>query len=191
MPVTLGASPDHGFDQPLGLLSDCHRRIERFLNALWRVTSDRHGGELQDEERHTLRRALEYFRNAAPRHTEDEEASLFPRLRAIDSPQVKALMRDVERLEADHRAAEAQHDRVHELVDGWLGRGQLGERHLQELVVLLAALRDMYREHIAQEDERVFPLAARLLSQSQLEQIGQEMAMRRGVETRRLDEESR
>ena len=191
MPVILGASPDHGFDEPLGLLSDCHRRIERFLDVLWRVTSDRHGGELQDEERQALRRALEYFRTAAPRHTEDEEASLFPLLRAIDDPRAKALMRDVERLEADHRKADAQHDRVHELVDDWLRRGQLSKLHAQELTELLQALRELYSAHIAQEDERVFPLAAQLLSQSQLDQVGEEMAARRGVEARRSNEEPR
>lgn len=183
MPVILGASPDHGFDEPLGLLSDCHRRIERFLEVLRRVTSERHGGELQDAERQALRRALEYFRDAAPRHTEDEEASLFPRLRAIDDPRVTALMREVERLEADHRQADAQHDRVHELVDGWIRRGQLSKAHAQELSELLEELREMYDAHIAQEDEHVFPLAAQLLSQSQLAQMGEEMAERRGVKT--------
>ena len=37
MPIQLGAAPEHGFDSPLGLLSDCHRRIERFLEQLLRV----------------------------------------------------------------------------------------------------------------------------------------------------------
>ena len=34
MPVRIGGRPEHGFDEPLGLLSDCHRRIERFLGVL-------------------------------------------------------------------------------------------------------------------------------------------------------------
>jgi hypothetical protein len=44
MPITLGAKPDHGFDHPLGLLSDCHRRIEGFLDVLVRVTDRARGG---------------------------------------------------------------------------------------------------------------------------------------------------
>ena len=27
--ITLGTKPDRSFDEPLGLMSDCHRRIER------------------------------------------------------------------------------------------------------------------------------------------------------------------
>jgi hypothetical protein len=34
MPFPIGRRPDHGFDEPLGLLSDCHRRIEDFLQVL-------------------------------------------------------------------------------------------------------------------------------------------------------------
>ena len=33
-PLQIGAAPDHDFDEPLGLLSDCHRRIEHFLDIL-------------------------------------------------------------------------------------------------------------------------------------------------------------
>ena len=34
MLLKIGGPPEHGFDQPLGLLSDCHRRIEHFLFVL-------------------------------------------------------------------------------------------------------------------------------------------------------------
>ena len=37
MAVQLGAKPEHSFDEPLGLLSDCHRRIEKFLDVMIRV----------------------------------------------------------------------------------------------------------------------------------------------------------
>lgn len=39
----------------------------------------------------------------------------------------------------------------------------------------------MYREHIAQEDERVLPLAAQAFSMQQIAQLGREMAARRGL----------
>ena len=42
MPISIGARPQSGFDDPLGLLSDCHRRIESFLGVLIRVV-DRAG----------------------------------------------------------------------------------------------------------------------------------------------------
>jgi len=34
MAIQIGAKPDSGFDDPIGMLKDCHRRIERFLGIL-------------------------------------------------------------------------------------------------------------------------------------------------------------
>lgn len=41
MRITIGTRPDHGFDEPLGPPSDCHRRIEPFLQIPTTVV-DRH-----------------------------------------------------------------------------------------------------------------------------------------------------
>ena len=84
MPVQIGAQT-HNFSDPTGLLSDCHRRIEMFLGTLERVASviDR---PLTEETRPALESALRYFREAAPKHTADEEESLFPRLRQMHLP---------------------------------------------------------------------------------------------------------
>jgi len=75
MPVQIGAKA-HPFSDPTGLLSDCHRRIEMFLGALEGVASviDH---PLTEETRAALESALRYFREAAPKHTADEEESLF------------------------------------------------------------------------------------------------------------------
>lgn len=43
----------------------------------------------------------------------------------------------------------------------------------------LEALRQLYQQHIAIEDQNVFPAAARLLSAGQIHQVGREMAERR------------
>ena len=71
MPVQIGA-PAHNFSDPTGLLSDCHRRIEMFLRVLEGVALviDR---PLTGESRSALESALRYFREAAPKHTADEE----------------------------------------------------------------------------------------------------------------------
>lgn len=181
MPVNLGAKPDHGFDEPLGLLSDCHRRIEKFLEILRTVSLRRQGAALDSEERQALGSALEYFRRAAPRHTQDEEESLFPRLRGVADARVAAALRDLQRLEADHQAAEAMHAEVDRLVMRWLEADRLPENGAAELTRLLSRLRELYREHIALEDERVFPLAAETLSPEQVREVGGEMAARRGL----------
>src|SRR5947208_11249106 len=99
MAVTIGATPEHSFEQPLGLLTDCHRRIELFLGVLSRIAEDARGGALTDQQRSALMTALRYFREAAPKHTADEEQSLFPRLRARGGPEVEAALERVAELE--------------------------------------------------------------------------------------------
>ena len=66
MPVLLNDTPQAGFDEPLRLMSDCHRRVERFLGVLTRVARERADGELDKQHRGALESTLRYFRNAAP-----------------------------------------------------------------------------------------------------------------------------
>jgi hemerythrin-like domain-containing protein len=183
MPVQIGTKPQHGFDQPLGLLSDCHRRIENFLGAMIRVLERSREGRnpLAPDEREALEAALRYFDVAAPRHTQDEEESLFPRMRASDDPDACSAIARVQVLEADHRRADAQHAAVKDLCRRWLDVGPLPEPDRQRLASLLGDLRQMYAGHIALEDTELFPLAARVLDRRQLDEIGREMARRRGL----------
>src|SRR5262245_54334049 len=104
MLIKIGQASDHSFDEPLGLLSDCHRRIQHFLHVLETIAaSDAHA--LTAVERTALDNARTYFATAAPRHTADEEESLFPRLRAAADPAVQHALEIVDRLEHDHERA--------------------------------------------------------------------------------------
>jgi hemerythrin-like domain-containing protein len=184
MPVTIGAPREHGFDEPLGLLGDCHRRIERFLDVMIRVVERAAGRALVREEREALETALRYFDMAAPRHTHDEEESLFPRMRASDDPVVRQAMARIDALEADHRQAEAMHAEAEKLCRRWLDVGPLPTADVERLKRILGELRATYARHIAVEDNEVFPLAQRVLSEDQLAQVGREMAGRRGIDGR-------
>lgn len=182
MPVQLGARPDHGFDEPLGLLSDCHRRIERFLDSMIRVLDETGGAALGEAQRDGLTRALAYFATAAPRHTADEEQSLFPRMRQSADPAVRQALAKLDALEADHREAEAGHLAVDALCRRWLEDDCLPASEAKRLGELLHGLREMYRRHIAVEDSELFPLAGRVLSPAQLAEVGADMARRRGLD---------
>jgi len=182
MRVQLGAKPEHDFTDPLGLLSDCHRRIEKFLAILLRVTDECGGRELGREHREAMEAALNYFQKALPRHTQDEEESLFPRLRAGEETRASAALEKVTALEADHAAADRAHQRVDELGRKWLTQGQLGASHLDELRVLLAGLQEMYAAHIRLEDTELFPAARATLDAMQIREIGREMAKRRAIQ---------
>jgi hypothetical protein len=51
MAIQIGAKRDSGFDDPLGMLKDCHRRIENFLGILCVVVERAQGRSLTGEER--------------------------------------------------------------------------------------------------------------------------------------------
>lgn len=178
MPVQIGRK-ESDFSNPLGLLGDCHRRIERFLEVLIRVASQDASAPLGQPEREALEKALDYFRNSAPKHTADEEVSLFPRLRGSGS--APAELKCLAELEDDHQAAARDHELADVLGRQWLEAGAIASDKLDRLRRALERLSNMYRHHIAVEDQELFPLAARVLPADQLADVGQEMAERRGV----------
>ena len=131
MPVQIGA-PTHNFTDPTGLLSDCHRRVEMFLGTLEAVANviDRPATE---ETRRALESALRYFAQAAPKHTADEEESLFPRLRQIQDPEVEAVFSKLEQLEDEHRWAAPLHAEVDRLGAHYLSSGSLSSPEVERL----------------------------------------------------------
>ena len=179
MPIVIGAKRESDFTDPIGMLGDCHRRIEMFLNVLVRIAEQARGGTLNEEQRGALETAIRYFHEAAPKHTADEEESLFPRLRRIESADVRALMARIESLEEEHVCADRSHGEVDSLGRLWLKDGALPPDQAARLLTLLLQLRELYRHHIATEDNEVFPAAAAALSASDRQAIGSEMAYRR------------
>lgn len=177
MPVQIGAQT-HGFSDPTGLLSDCHRRIEMFLASLERVATllDK---PLQADARGALEASLRYFRDAAPKHTADEEDSLFPRLRRLAHPQVDAAIQQLEPLEHDHDRANALHAEVDALGRRCLQQGSLPTEDANRFRDLVTQLVSIYSRHIRIEDEVVFPIAGRVLSSTDKTAIAAEMADRR------------
>jgi hemerythrin-like domain-containing protein len=181
MLLKINQSVDHGFDSPIGLLGDCHRRVERFLGILVSITREWQGRPLPPSERDLLGQACRYFEVAGPKHTADEEVSLFPRLERLDDDGVRAVLATARALEADHRTAE----RLHAAADGklrvWMAGGELPSEDVRALTDTLDQLARLYEQHIRIEDTQVFPAAARALQPADLEAIGREMAARRNV----------
>ena len=179
MPVQIGA-PTHDFSDPTGLLSDCHRRIEMFLASLDAVGKviDR---PLADEASRALESALRYFREAAPKHTSDEEESLFPRLRQVHDPEIQSALAKLDSLEKEHHRAAPLHVEIDRLGQTCLSTGSLSPGEAEAFRKAVATLVSMYKEHISVEDGLVFPLAARLLSKADKAVIADEMATRRRI----------
>jgi hemerythrin-like domain-containing protein len=174
--VQIGGKPDSGFDDPLGMLVDCHRRVERFLNILCRVAERAEGRALNGEETEAVEAALRYFHESGPRHNSDEEESLFPRLRAGDGKDVLA---DVDRLEGEHMEAEALHHESAELYAKWRSEGGLDGADRGRLRAATGRLEAIYREHIRIEEEVVFPRAKKVLDRATVAAMGEEFRNRR------------
>ncbi len=183
MPVTIASKLESDFRDPIGMLSDCHRRIERFLAGLIMIAEEALGGPIPQQTRAQFETGLRYFREAAPNHTADEEESLFPRL-VESTTRTEPVLALLEHLKSDHVEVGNWHLLVDRLGSKWLAQGGLSSADEDLLLANLRKLRSVYEEHIAVEDRKLFPLAALVLSTEELKLIGEEMAARRGLRTR-------
>ncbi len=176
MGIQIGAKPDSGFDDPLGMLADCHRRIEHFLHILCVVVERARGRGLTGEETEAIEAALQYFRLGGQRHNADEEESLFPRLRAECTIRELA---EIGGLEGDHRRANGLHAAVEDLYRTWIEAGKLTAENEERLQSDTDLLRRLYQEHIKIEEQEIFPRATQLLGRDAIQAMGEEFRARR------------
>jgi hemerythrin-like domain-containing protein len=166
--LTLHAGPAVGFEQPFEMLVACHDRVRRSLDLLLRLQAHvaRHGadGQAQDAARDVLR----YFDLAGPKHHEDEERHVLPRLRAAG----QAALAD--RLAADH----AEMTRQWAALRPPLQALAAGEAAALE-VAACQAYAALYDDHMAAEEALAFPEAAAGLPREAEAAMGAEMAARR------------
>lgn len=167
------ASP--GFDEPLALLMQCHRRVEQQCATLNRLVPHliEHGSD--EAAQAAASAVLRYFCTAAVLHHADEEQDLLPALLDSVAGSDAICLRDmIERLLADHN----------QLSERWAGlRRTLTRIAAGEAVSLdaklVAEFGEMYAQHIAFEEAQVLPMAQRLLDTPTLQAIGAAMRERR------------
>ncbi len=176
MAITIGAKPDSGFDDPISMLKDCHRRIEHFLHILCVVVERAAGRAMTDEETAAIQSALAYFRTGGQRHTADEEESLFPRLLAEFGAE---RLKELSRLESEHQEAYDLHAAADALYTAWIEFGSLVPDDTQRLLLITRQLKYLYEEHIQVEEKIVFPRAAEILDSETIAAIGREFRARR------------
>jgi hemerythrin-like domain-containing protein len=176
MAIQIGAKPDSGFDDPIGMLKDCHRRIEHFLNIISVVVVRAQARSLSQEESSAIEAALQYFRVGGRRHAADEEESLFPRMR---SDAALASLPELGELEIEHREANRLHGDIDALYAEWIRFGPLKTEDEHRLASATQRLESLYREHIEMEESVVFPRAAETLDGKTIALIGQEFRARR------------
>lgn len=176
MAIQIGARPDAGFDDPIGMLKDCHRRIESFLRILCIVAERAEKRAPTDEEMAAVQAALHYFRVGGVRHNEDEEESLFPRMRAEATPASE--LKEITELEGEHREAGELHAEVERLYKVWIENDKLAAGEAEQLLTATRRLEGLYARHIEMEETVVFPRAA-ALDREVIAAMGEEFKARR------------
>ena len=168
--ASLHAGPAAGYDSPYDMLTSCHERVERMLGLLERLDSHlaRHGADTN--ARSAATDLLRYFDLAAPHHHEDEERHVLPRLVASGHARL------AERLRTDHRRM----DQLWRALRPRLVALAEGQPPADGLVDLLT-FTTLYRTHIRAEEDHAYPLSQPGLDATALQQMGEEMARRRGV----------
>lgn len=188
--LTINQPHKPDFTNPLGLLVHCHERIEAQLERL-----ERAGDLLRTGDTSSLPgvfaaidMACTHFAIAGVKHTEDEDISLFPRLRERGGAAGEDAMAAMAELESQHRTAETIHEDLDELVRRLPRDGSADIRELDHFNGLVADLTMLYRPHIQIENNLVFPVAARVLPACEIQALGQEMRDRRKDILKRMEE---
>ncbi|MBN8777457.1 hemerythrin domain-containing protein [Thiomonas arsenitoxydans] len=166
-----------GFDAPLDMLSACHARIEKQCATLRRLVRhlDEHGAD--QDARQAAANVMRYFDTAGRDHHADEEHDLFPALLESMAGSDPVCLRDItQALTHDHRELAA----VWQALRPQLGRVVRGEADALDAAAVDEFV-DHHTQHIAREESELLPMAKRLLSDEQLQEIGKAMRARRGV----------
>jgi pyridoxamine 5'-phosphate oxidase len=171
-------TPGAGFDQPVEMWLACHERVQRFAALLSRLAEHLSAKGADEDAQVTAVSIRRYFNEAAPRHHEDEEVDMFPRLRErLDGKHDKTVLDVLEQVEADHLEMAGLWKRLDEA----LAEVSRGQRVTLEQP-LIDRFATMYRHHIDAEERVLLPALKKALSRNDWQAVGRSMAERRGLE---------
>jgi hemerythrin-like domain-containing protein len=171
-------------EDPLQHILTCHEQIERRLVTLQNaamMVGFAEGAMLQDAAV-ALEYEVEVLDAIDKLHTEDEEESLFPRLRANlknDDAVLEPLMRS---LELQHQNEQAAFAKLRAVVKAVAASGQQPSEHASSCEELVQELANVCRSHMALENDSLVPLARKALTAADLSAIGAEMRRRWGLQ---------
>ncbi|MGQ9919601.1 MAG: hemerythrin domain-containing protein [Bryobacteraceae bacterium] len=151
-------------------LMACHRRIDQRLAAMERAAAALDSN--REEALAALEAALQFLDTSGALHTEDEEESVFPRLRARMEPGERTFLAG---LEHDHAEAGMIHGRLRQLA----AKASQGLEHDGELRGAVQELAALYHRHIENEDATLTGYARALLTPRERQAVAEEMRGRR------------
>jgi hemerythrin-like domain-containing protein len=166
---------------PIEHLQHCHERIERSLvtvkNAVaaLRLTDP----VLRTEGAAALDYELALLQLLTDLHTQDEEQSLFPRLRrnlSANDPESWNELMPI--LESQHREKQAIFRELATCLRTLPTMGAAADDGLARLESLVGQLENVFRPHMTLEDERLMPTCRQYLTPADLDEMRQEMRQR-------------
>ena len=184
----INALPDTapGFDQPIAVLKHCHDRIRKQLDTLLRLPAHlaEHGAD--EQARQAAQAIIKYFDKAAPLHHADEEDNLVPMLHSVALGEDAATLRElVPGIMQDHEDMNAMWSALQSQL-GAIAAGSAAALDKDAAI----AFDTRYRAHMATEEAHIAPMAKRLFSPAQMEQLSTAMQQRRGLTPNQSADES-
>jgi pyridoxamine 5'-phosphate oxidase len=171
----IDTAPDFG--QPIAVLKHCHDRIRKQLQTLQNLLAHlpQHGAD--EQARQAAQAVLKYFSNAAHLHHEDEEQNLLPMLDATARGEDAAVLHDLApRILAQHQ----QMDADWHIIKSQLDKIATGTDTALSASAVAQFVAD-YTAHMEQEEQKIAPMAKRLFSPAQMQELGDAMQARRGL----------
>ena len=166
-----------GFDQPIAVLKHCHDKIRKQLTTLQNLLAylPQQGNTIAAQQ--AAKAVLQYFNKAAHLHHDDEEQDLMPMLQATASGADAALLTTlVPEILADHQRMDQAWSTLRPQLDA-IAAGASTELSTDGVNAYV----DAYHAHMSKEESQLAPMAKRLFSAQQMEQLGTAMQRRRGI----------
>jgi hemerythrin-like domain-containing protein len=172
------AIPVPGFDHPLALIQQVHRRIEHRCALMGRLVEHLAEHGCDADARATAAHIIRFFDEDVARHHEDEEFEFYDSVVAAAPPAERARIAAlVAELRSEHEIlqklwSEALRPQLVAVQQGraaWLGGPDVERCHA------------LYIEHTNRENNELIPVAEACLTPEKLECFGRSMARRRGL----------
>ena len=166
---------------PIEHLRHCHQRIERSLVTVENALAGLCLTEpvLRAEAAAALDYELALLQLLSDLHIQDEEESLFPRLRNNLSGESESLHELLTLLEAQHDEKQAIFGQLANCLYNFPTiEGPAAEERLDRLERLIGQLRNIFQPHMTLEDEQLLPICQRHLTPADLDAMQQEMRRR-------------
>ncbi|AIY43480.1 Pyridoxamine 5'-phosphate oxidase [Collimonas arenae] len=177
----IAAAPD--FSQPIAVLKHCHDKIRKQLGTLQNLLEhiSQHGSDAQAQQ--AADSVMRYFNQAAPHHHADEEVDLLPMLSVTATGEDAALL---QKLTPEIMAEHQQMDKLWHTLNRQLTSIASSETATQATPLSMQDVKEfsaIYSAHMEKEETWIAPMAKRIFSEQQMQQLGAAMQQRRGIST--------